>query len=202
MKLNKERAYVAIEEAYVIEIAKKLEREGFRVYREYSPMHDKSSFRIDIFAEKDKDRRIYEIKMGPNKIDKNKYLRLQKMAKELEAKLYISYIEKPKSCQISFEGIEELLKLALRENIDKIITENPVINEFISVNSVELSMMDIKGTTVKIEGAAIAESQLCNCEKNEEVDFVFRLTYDICKRRIEHLYSKFDLSYVETKNVY
>lgn len=108
MKIGMNEILSGIEYTAIQKITKELVRDGFIVKNEFSPEQDNRLF-FDLYAEKGEDKRIYELKIGKNRIQKKQFAELQSEAKRLGAKLYIVYLEIPRSKEVNFEGLDQII---------------------------------------------------------------------------------------------
>ena len=88
MKLGINEIENGIYNAAIEKLTKQLIRDGFAVERELLG----NDIVFDLYAEKGTDKRIYEFKLGKNRIQEKQFLYLQKHAKNIGAKLYIIYL--------------------------------------------------------------------------------------------------------------
>ena len=70
---------------------------------------DNLSVQVDLFAFNSYEKRIYEFKIGRNRIQRNQFERLQHYAREIGARLFVIYLEVPSSKRISFNHIEPII---------------------------------------------------------------------------------------------
>ena len=82
MKIGMNEILSGIEYTAIQKITKELVRDGFIVKNEFSPEQDNRLF-FDLYAEKGEDKRIYELKIGKNRIQKKQFAALQAEAKRL-----------------------------------------------------------------------------------------------------------------------
>ncbi len=191
--INKGIYLVAIEK-----LERALVKEGYSV----SKGNPKDLF--DLYAVKDNERRIYELKIGKNKIQQKQIRELQRLAAEKEAKLFVTYVEQPRSNSIEYDGLDILLYSYLCENmpdeLDRLSTHT-IISE---VSDVELNSVRISADGNKVEGSAtlgviLNYGSYKDIENNDgdEVrdyfDFVFRVK--IKNSDIKSAYLKFDLEH-------
>ena len=210
MKLGIDEINEGIYLAAVNKVANQLKREGFVIYTEYTPdfilEKNNKKIRLDLFAQKGMDKRIYEFKLGKNRIQKTQFLFLQDYARKIGAKLFIIYLEIPSSKEISFNGIEdiiyeqfledtpdELLDLASRVYIEDV--------DNINIKSIEISkdIISLEGEgTVYVEIEFGSNSDFINADGiNEKLqfDFYFRLKLDHFNKSILHSYYKIDTAW-------
>lgn len=205
MKLGLNEVSEGIYLAAKNKVVKQLQHEGFAVYSEY-PLENNDRYRLDLFAQKGSDKRIYEFKLGKRRIQKSQFLFLQEYARKIGARLFIIYLETPSSKEITFHGIkdiifkdfqndtpDELLNLASRVYIDDI--DNIMIHS-IDVNG-DIIILDGDGT-VYIEIEYDSRSDMRNRDGlNEKLqfDFYFRLKLNHYNRKIIHSYYKIDTTW-------
>jgi len=108
MKIGMNEILSGIEYTAIQKITQELVGDGFIVKNEFSPEQDNRLF-FDLYAEKGEDKRIYELKIGKNRIQKKQFAELQSEAKRLGAKLYIVYLEIPRSKEVNFEGLDQII---------------------------------------------------------------------------------------------
>lgn len=188
-------------------ITRQLKKEGFIIQEDYITTELNRRIRLDLFAQKGEDRRIYEFKIGKNKIQRDQFLFLQNYARSIGARLFIIYLEVPYSKRICFEGIEniiynqfltdtpeELLNLAPKVYVENV--DNVDINE---INVDKDNIIDIKGNgTVYVEIEVGSRSDIRRDDGlNEKIrfDFSFRLKLDHLNKRILSAYYKIDTSW-------
>lgn len=186
-------------------VARQLKNEGYVVYTEYSPENN-SRIRLDLFAQKGPDKRIYEFKLGKNRIQKPQFLFLQDYARKIGARLFIIYLELPSSKEISFDGIEDIIFEELQED-----TPNELLDlasrvyiedvDNINIQSIHVSedIISLEGEgTVYIEIEFGSRSDFRNGDGiNEKLqfDFYFRLKLDHFNKNILHSYYKIDTAW-------
>ena len=73
-------------------VLKELQKEGFNVTLDY-PVGIDRKIKLDLYAQNNTERRIYEFRVGKNKIPKEQFVFLQEQAKLLQARLFIIYLE-------------------------------------------------------------------------------------------------------------
>ena len=95
MKLGINEIREGIHIAAVNKISKQLKREGFIVKTEF-PIEDERRVYIDLFAQKGLDKRIYEFKIGKNRIQREQFTFLQSYARSVGARLFIIYLDNKK----------------------------------------------------------------------------------------------------------
>lgn len=192
-EINKGIYMVALEK-----LQRSLENDGFQV------IIGKNEDMFDLFAERDDDRRIYEIKIGKNKAQKRQLSKLQEIAKEKKAKLFVTYLEQPRTSQIEYEGLEELLMNYLMDNmpdeLDVLSTHTILEN----VYDLEINSIFVKNNIIKVEGSASLAVELqygstfdredgMGDVMDDSYDFVFRV--NIVEGSIEYAYFKFDVEH-------
>ena len=186
--------YIVAEER----IKNELEKDGFIVT--FGDENDK----FDIYAEKGDDKRIYELKIGKNKIQKKVLLRLQEIAKSKRARLFITYLEPPRARQIIYDGLENLLLDYLSNNFPSeldALSTHTVIEE---LSDVDIDSIQLSDDSIKVEGSAVIFVELSygstkdredenGYEDHDSFDFSFKVK--IVNSEIVHAYFKFDLEH-------
>jgi uncharacterized protein (UPF0371 family) len=110
MRLGIHEINEGIYEAAIAKTIRQLTREKFEVIRDYRIENvDNLSVQVDLFAFNSYEKRIYEFKIGRNRIQRNQFERLQHYAREIGARLFVIYLEVPSSKRISFNHIEPII---------------------------------------------------------------------------------------------
>ena len=175
-----------------------LEKEGFSV----SVGTNKDMY--DIYAEKDDDRRIYDIKIGKNKIQKRHLNKMQEIAKKKKAKLFVTYLEQPRTSQIEYEGLEDILLDYLINNMPDDLDGLSTHTTIESVVDVEINSIRVLNNMIKVEGSACLEVELqygsnrdiedgFGEKMSDTYEFVYRV--NIVENSITYAYFKFDIDH-------
>ncbi len=206
MKLGLKEIREGIYIAAVNKVSKELQRDGFIVKTDY-PIEVDQRFYLDLFAQKGIDKRIYEFKIGKNKIQRQQFSFLQNYARSIGARLFIIYLEVPYSKRIFFEGIEniiynhflektpvELLSLAPKVYVDKV--------DNIDINDIDVdrnNLIELRGNgavSVEIEmGSRFDIKRGDGLNEKLRFDFSFRLRLDHLEKEILYSYYKIDTSW-------
>ena len=195
MKIGMKEVLSGISYSAEQKLKKELQEMGFKI------SDDKI---CDIFAEKGDDRRLYELRVGKYKMQKRVFYELQAYAKEKKAKLYIVYLEVPKTTEVEFEGIEDILFRDFENNTPTEIDSLSTHAYMESVDNVSIDSISILSYTIKVAGTGTlnlelqygSRSDLKNDNgwvESQSVDFFFRIEVDN-DRRIRKRYYKFDVS--------
>ena len=91
MKLGINEINEGIYIAAINKVSSQLQRDGFIVKTDY-PIEANHRIRLDLFAQKGIDKRIYEFKIGKNKIQREQFAFLQNYARNIGARLFIIYL--------------------------------------------------------------------------------------------------------------
>lgn len=207
MKIGMNEIVGGIEDAATKKIARELVRDGFFVEREYLPPEG-IGIRFDLYAEKGGDRRLYELKLGKNKIQSKQFERLQAEARRLGAKLYIVYLETPRSKEIDFEGLEQIICEDLVNDLPSELDSLSTHTTIEDVDNVEIDAIRISDGIAILEGSGTINVCLqfgsnSDLRKNDgvedadSVDFFFKLSIDMSSNKIEKRYYKIDISQSE-----
>lgn len=181
-------------------ICSELVKQGFAVFEEKSSTT--GNFRYDIYAEKSDEKRIYELKIGKNKIYKNQLARLQEEAKKIKAKLFIVYLEVPKSKQIDYDDLDQIIFENLLNNFPTELDTLSTHTSLESVNNVDIESINVQSAGITLSGSASLDLDLQfgsnydiiegdGLQDSTTIDFYFRIR--ICNDKIVASYYKFDL---------
>lgn len=107
----------------------------------------------DLYAEKGDDKRIYEIKIG-TKIDRRQYDRLQKIAREKDAELYVVNMKLNDPKSIEYEEISRILFEDLESDFPDELDLLSTHTRIDSVDDVNLYSIDIKPGKMILSGDA------------------------------------------------
>ena len=182
----------------VEKVTKQLQREGFKVFPEF-PIRGGSSVQFDLYAEKGTDKRVYEFKIGRNKIRKEQFVFLQNHAKEIGARLFIIYLEMPTSKKIQFRGIEDIIVRDWESKTPKEFLDFAYHIDILDIIDVNINSIDIDEdeTIVLGEAVVLGEAQMRVIDdfmEKFDFNFTFRLRLDHCRKRILGSYYKIDTS--------
>lgn len=202
MKLGIKEVENGIYYAAIDKLSKQLAREGFIVERE---LLGKDVF-YDLYAEKGSDKRIYEFKIGKNRIQKKQFIYLQKHAQNIGAKLFIIYLEVPKSKQIEFCDISSILLNDLDRHMPSSLISLATRVYIKDVEDVEMSSIVIDKDIIKLEGTGSLYVEAQHGSPRDidegfgdfeelEFEFAFRIKLDHFKRKVLDSYYKIDTSY-------
>lgn len=204
MKLGMDEIREGIYQAALNRTMRQLRLEGFTVEPEC--LFERAHIRVDLFAQNNDEKRIYEFKFGRNRIQRNQLARLQDFAKSIGARLYVIYLEMPQSKDILFDGIERILWNDLSQDPPQEICELATHFYIKEVENVDISHIDLTNELVHLSGNAslLVELQFGShsdrrngdgFEETVEFEFTFRLKLDVAERSILHSYYKFDTSW-------
>ncbi len=182
-------------------ICSELVKQGFKVLEEKTSATQ--NYKYDIYAEKDNEKRIYELKIGKNKIYKNHLALLQSEAKSINAKLFIIYLEVPKSKEIEYDNLEQIIYENLSNNFPEELDTLSTHTSIESVNSIDIESINVESDGIRLSGSASLNLDLQfgsnydmkngdGLQESFTVDFSFRIK--ICNDIIVKSYYKFDLS--------
>lgn len=182
----------------VEKVTRQLQREGFKVFPKF-PVRGENSIRFDLYAEKGLDKRVYEFKIGRNKIRQEQFIFLQNHAKEIGARLFIIYLEIPISKKIQFRGIEDIIIRDWESKTPKDFLEFAYHIDIVDIVDMNINSIDIDGDEIIIlgEAAVLGEAQMRAIDdfiEKFDFNFTFRLRLDHCRKRILSSYYKIDTS--------
>lgn len=179
-------------------IKRELKKEGFEIISGYDS-------KFDIFAQKGEEKRIYELKLGKNRIQTKQFIKLQEKAKELNAKLFIVYLEIPKSKDIYFDGLEDIIYDDLSEDMPSEIDEISTHSSLECIDNIEINEINFSKGKCQVAGTGTVFVYLqfgSNSDvrsdnglyDSKEMDFFFRLTIDVFENKVLQKYYKIDTS--------
>lgn len=203
MKLGINEINEGIYNAAINKVSRQLQREGFNTYPDYRISDYNNNIILDLFAAKGSDKRIYEFKIGKNRIQKRQFEILQHYARQIGARLFIIYLEIPTSKEIIFDDLDDII-------FDNLINDTP--NELMElathviiedVNNIDINSIEIKNKFISITGTGIVsiETQMGSridlrddngYIENFDFEFSFRLRLDKYNQELLYSYYKFD----------
>ncbi len=195
MKIGMNEVLSGISHSAEQKLIKELQGMGFEVSK------DKI---CDIFAEKGDDRRLYELRVGKYKMQKRVFSELQAYAKEKKAKLYIVYLEVPKTTEVEFEGLDDILFNDFEDDVPNEVDSLSTHTYMESVDNVSIDSIAVLPHTIKVSGNGTLNLELQYGSRSDlehddgwveskSVDFFFRVEIDN-DRIIRKKYYKFDVS--------
>ena len=200
MKLGINEIREGIYESAILKTVRQLKREGFVVIRDYVI---ENNVVVDLFAYNDAEKRIYEFKIGHNKIQKAQFQMLQNYARNLGGKLFIVYLEVPQSKRIMVNGIEDILFGHLSNYTPPELMELATHVHITDVADIDINAIDIDNEIVNLRGSGciLVDTQFGSnmdvstnngLEEHLEFEFWFRLKLDVSRREIISSYYKID----------
>lgn len=204
MKLGMSEIKEGIYQAALNKTMRQLQLAGFIVEPDF--VFYRGEIRVDLFAHNQVEKRIYEFKFSRNRIQRTQLARLQELAKDIGARLYVIYLETPQSKEIVFDGIENILCDDISEDPPQEICELCTHFYISEVEDVDITSITISDEIVNLSGNAnlLVELQFGShsdrkngdaLEETLEFEFTFKLKLDVAKRSILHSYYKFDTSW-------
>lgn len=203
MKLGMSEIIGGIEQVAMNKITNSLTEQGFVVRKDYTlPNSNKVVF--DIYAEKGSDKRVYELKLGKNKIQSKQFIKLQDGAKQLGAKLFIVYLEIPKTQAIEFAGIENIIYQDLIDNFPSELDAMSTHTTIESVDNLDIETISVDGSVATITGAGTinvelqfgSRSDLHNGDAiidSNSIDFFYKISIDVSTNCVVKHYYKIDI---------
>lgn len=204
MKIGIQEIHEALHEIALQKLKRSLNKEGFTVDLDYKATVNSKEIEVDLFAKKGDERRIYEVKIGKNKISKAQFEKLHNIANLLRAKLFVTYLEEPRTKAIEYEKIDEMLLEYLENNIPSeidVLSTHTTINSIDSVDITSIKLSD-KGTVIEGNAVLCVDLQYGSNldlkddfgdETSDSFDFFFRLR--VVDEEITNSYFKFDLEH-------
>ena len=207
MRLGINEINEGIYEAAIAKTIRQLTREKFEVIRDYRIENvDNLSVQVDLFAFNSYEKRIYEFKIGRNRIQRNQFERLQHYAREIGARLFVIYLEVPSSKRISFNHIEPIIHKDMAIKRPAELFDIHSITEIKHIENVDIEFAEIDDEIVNLRGRGTVVVELMNerfthfgNENNEfiEFDFSFRLKLNVSEKTILLSYYKIDTNWFD-----
>ncbi len=207
MRLGINEINEGIYEAAIAKTIRQLTREKFEVIRDYRIENvDNLSVQVDLFAFNSYEKRIYEFKIGRNRIQRNQFERLQHYAREIGARLFVIYLEVPSSKRISFNHIEPIIHKDMAIKRPAELFDIHSITEIKHIENVDIEFAEIDDEIVNLRGRGTVVVELRNerfthfgNENNEfvEFDFSFRLKLNVSEKTILLSYYKIDTNWFD-----
>lgn len=202
MKIGINEILNGIEYTAIQKITKELTRDGFTVKNKFASHKNDKLF--DLYAEKGEDKRIYELKIGKYKIQKKQFISLQEEAKKLGAKLFIVYLEVPRSKEIDFEGLDQIIYEDLLNDFPSEIDSLSTHTTIESVEDIEIDSINISKEMIKLTGSGTINVHLQfgssfdlknddGLEDKSNVEFFFKLSINTSTNEIIKHYYKIDI---------
>lgn len=203
MRLGINEIKEAIYEKAVDKTARQLQREGFDVKRNYVIKLNAKMIEVDLFAYNNYEKRIYEFKIGKNRIRREQFVMLQNYAREIGARLYIIYLEVPTSNKITFRQIEDIIYSDLKNHTPDELQGIATYVTILDVGRIEIADVDIDNEMIEARGsgAVSVEAQFGSTRdllRNDgytetvEFEFTFRVRVNVAERKIIDAYYKID----------
>jgi Holliday junction resolvase len=178
MKISEDGFRKNLHESIINKKIDVLRKSGYEVFREYR--FPNAQVIVDLYAIKDKERIIYEVKIGSKRIRENQYKLLQKIASENNAKLKVVYAEIPKSSVIEIDFMNEYIFAELVKNNH--LSNSEEVDELISrFKSIKLSL-----DKVNFKAEIIIRDLE---EQNIKNEFILNATFNL----IEKVFTNFNL---------
>lgn len=158
MKLDRNLLNRCYHDTIITQYKKELENSGFTVYME----HLFSNKRVDLYAEKADEKRVYEFKMvgSPNQ-KKDQIVKFKDFALSHGATPYVVYVNPPEEKQIQFDGLDELLlhyfnNTEFPSELDQLSTHTSITSVYIS----DLTNVGVSDGIINIDGFATISVEL------------------------------------------
>lgn len=204
MKIGINEILSGIEYTAINKITKELERDGFVVENMAHIKENGKKCVFDLYAEKGEEKRIYELKIGKNKIQKKRFFALQEEAKRLSAKLYIVYLEIPRSKEIEFNELDQIIYEDIINDLPSEIDSLSTHTTIESVDNIEIDTIEITNGIAKVTGAGTINLHLqfgsktdfkndAGLEDIDTVDFFFKLSVNLANNEVIKHYYKIDI---------
>ena len=158
MKLDRNLLNRCYHDTVITQYKEELENNGFTVYME----HLFSNELVDLYAEKDNEKRVYEFKMvgSPNE-KKQQITKFKDFVVSHGATPYVVYVNPPDEKQIQFDGLDELIMdyfntTEFPSELDTLSTHTAITSVYVS----DLTSVDVSDGTINIDGFATISVEL------------------------------------------
>lgn len=159
MRIDYKDLIRSIEDVAINKTARDLMAKGYKAIFDYRL----GNVSIDLYAEKDDERIIYEFKLANRPLNRETYEHLQNVAKSINAKLKIVYVSRPKFDKaIEFDGLEDLIFNSLVHNTPKDLKELPSFVMVNEVNDVSIDYIRISDGYFEIKGDCLINPKLAH----------------------------------------
>ena len=201
MKIGMQEVLSGIEQTAIKKISKELTKKGFTV-KEHFRLFD-NEFECDLYAENGDEKRIYELKIGKNRIQKKQYSMMQAAAKRLGARLFIVYLEVPRSKNISYDGLDQIIKDDLQYDLPVELAGMSTHTTIDNIDDIEIDTLSISNGLISVTGSGNIGVSLwfpprdeisdnLAIEDQDAVGFFFKLCIDISNKKVVKRYYKID----------
>jgi hypothetical protein len=155
----------------------RLEEDGFSVEEQ----RNLSSITVDLFAQKNGEKRIYEFGYFNKQRDDNAIRRLRELAESINAKLYMVHMTRPREKEISFDDLDIKLCTYLNDNmpaeLDELSTHTTIAE--VAVDSINIITI---ADNIKIVGDATISVRLqfdSDSDDGLELNDSFPMTFEV-----------------------
>ena len=204
MRINYNTILDVLENEAIEQTSRRLEKQGFQAIKGYRF----ENYEIDLFAEKGEEKRLYEFKIAKERSrssskEKEHYLFLQSLAKQLRARLVYVFVKPPKEgVSVSIDGFEELLYDDICKTGKMPLEQKQLIcTDILEVSDVQFTMISLHKDEVFVSGHCIVnieENRISstvstrnpNCVEffNEDVAVYYEIRMDTSLNIIESKY--------------
>lgn len=208
MRLGINEINEGIYEAAIAKTIRQLTKEKFEVIRDYRIENvEISPLQVDLFAFNSYEKRIYEFKIGRNRIQRKQFERLQHYARQIGARLFVIYLEVPSSKRIYFNHIEPIIHRDMENKRPEELFDIVHGVEIKHIENVDIEFAEIDDELVNLRGKGtvvvdVGKGKFENFDQSDngefvEFDFSFRLKLDVSQKVILLSYYRFDTSWFE-----
>lgn len=167
MKLDRNLLLRCYHDTVILQYKKTLEKQGFIVFSE----HKIFGMEVDLYAEKDLEKRVYEFKMiGNKKYIKGRLSKFKEVVESNGATPYIIYINPPTEKEIIFDDLgmyltEYFMNEDLPSELDALSTHTTIdvieIDELISIeiSNSEISTQGVANINVELQYGSDADGR-------------------------------------------
>ncbi|WP_305150786.1 hypothetical protein [uncultured Duncaniella sp.] len=165
MEISRNNKFLGAELAAAMEIEHKYRKQGYTVTRDYVFEGN----RVDLYAEKDDIKFIFEFKARPFTHNERSYFEhIRTKAKEQGIHFRVVIVNVPRSKEIKVEGIEETIFNSFMESIPDALDQLSPHTTIEGIETVEINCIDIKSYDEIIIRGSSAVTVTLNYDKDDD----------------------------------
>ncbi|OEF98276.1 hypothetical protein [Desulfuribacillus alkaliarsenatis] len=206
MKLDKIYLNKCYHDAMILQYKQELKNEGFLTESEKIFDFNGKRFKVDLYAVKDGEKRIYEFRIvGKGRFQKGIITKFKEFAESTNAKPYVVYVKPPIEKQIIFEELDQIIsgyfiEEGIPSELDVLSTHTTIdyieVNEILSV-AIEKSLITVSGEAIVYVNLQYGSDRDCEYGDGAEYSDSFPLTFTVeldCDHNIKTIKYEVDTS--------
>lgn len=209
MKLNRKYLNKCYHDAMILQYKDELRKEGFITESEREFSFEGKRFEVDLYAKKGEEKRIYEFKLiGKKEYQKGQITKFKELAKIINAKPFVVYVNPPIEKEISFDDLVGIINdYFINEEIPSQLDELSTHTSIDCVEVDEILSLVIEKLLITVTGLATINVNLqygsnhdCDCGDGDECNDSFPLAFTI---KLDHEYNIENIEYeIDTSEWY